>query len=163
MAWKVGKARRIVITNRLSDIEVVPAHNFVANVEACSAALDGFKRIDPTLKFKDWEEGTTGYRIERALADAARRCRVIVEREAQGSKRPTPRLTATIGLEDVECVHARAYDLTVKACTAAHKILARLDSTLVFAHWEDANGSSITKELARGGRKCKAVAEAELA
>jgi hypothetical protein len=162
MTRKVEKARRIVITNGLSDIEVVPAHNFAANVEACSAALAGFKRIDPTLKFKDWEEGTTGYRIERALADAARRCRVIVEREATGSKRQTPCISAVIGLEDVECVHARAYDLTVKACTAAHKILARLDSSLVFAHWEDAKGGSITNVLALAGRKCKAVAEAEL-
>lgn len=162
MARKVEKARRIVITNGLSDIEVVPAHNFAANVQACSAALEGFKRIDPTLKFKDWEDGSTGYRIERALADAARRCRVIVEREAEGSKRKTARITAAAGLEDLECVPAPAYDLTVKACAAAYKILTRLDSTLEFAHWESANGTSITKVLATGGRKVKAVVEAEL-
>lgn len=162
MTRKVEKARRIVITNGLSDLEVVPAHNFAANVEACSAALEGFKRIDPTLKFKDWEERTTGYRIERTLADAARRCRVIVEREATGSKRRTPCISAVIGLEDVKCVRVPAYDMTVKACTAAHKILARLDISLEFAHWEDANGNSITKVLALAGRKCKVIAEAEL-
>lgn len=163
MARKLEKARRFFITNGVTDIEVVPAHNFAANVQACSAALEGFKSIDPTLKFIDWEDGSTGYSIERALADAARRCRVIVERESEGSKRKTTRITAAVGLEDLECVPATAYDLTVKACAAAHKILVRLDSTLVFAHWESANGNSITKVLAAGGRKVKAVAEAELA
>ena len=163
MVRRVEKARRLIATSGMSEIEVVPAFNFTANVEACSAALEAFKGIDPTLMFKDWEDGTTGYSIERALADAARRCRVIAERESEGSKRKTSRIIVDAGLEDIECVLGSAFDLTVKACGKAHKILVRLDPTLKFLDWSNANGVSITKKLACAGSKCKAVVEAEQA
>ncbi|MBX6276943.1 hypothetical protein ISD62_18685 [Pseudomonas aeruginosa] len=162
MARKVEKARRLEVSAGSAELVCVPSDNFDFNVKACADAVAAFKRIDPTLAFKDWEEGTTGYSIERALADAARRCRVVTEREGETSSRRAARLKVfRPGQDDLECVKASDYDKVVKACAAAAKILARLDPDLNFRDWQDGSGRIIEKVLAPAARKCKAVADAE--
>ncbi|HDS1678903.1 TPA: hypothetical protein QEM39_000371 [Pseudomonas putida] len=59
MARKVEKARRIAVSAGSAELICVPSDNFDFNVKACADAVAAFKRIDPTLAFKDWEEGTT--------------------------------------------------------------------------------------------------------
>ncbi|MFV3332612.1 hypothetical protein ACNFIA_16870 [Pseudomonas sp. NY15437] len=162
MARKPQKARRIEVCSGAADITCVSAEDFEASVEACSSALEAFKRIDPTLAFKDWEEGPTGYSIERALADAARRCRVVSEREQDGSSRRTARLSVfRAGQEDLQCIPLVAYEKTLKACAAAAKILGRLDPQFSFKDWADSNGTSIERKLAAAARKCKDITDAE--
>ncbi|HHH9443039.1 TPA: hypothetical protein ACP32N_005027 [Pseudomonas aeruginosa] len=162
MTRKVEKARRLEVSTGASELLCVSAEDFESSVEACTLALDAFRRIDPTLAFKDWEEGTTGYSIERALADAARRCRVAVDREREGSERRTARLAVfRPGQLDLQCIPLTVYEKTLKACAAAAKILGRLDPDLTFKGWTDGNGTSIERKLAVAARKCKAITDAE--
>lgn len=164
MVRKVAKARRIEVSTGAADITCVSADDFELSVEACSSALDAFKRIDPTLAFKDWEEGSTGYSIERVLADAARRCRVVSEREQEDSPRRTSRLSVfRAGQEDLQCIPLPAYEKSLKACAAAAKVMGRLDPELSFKDWADSNGASIERKLAVAARKCKDITDAEAA
>lgn len=164
MARKAQKARRIEVSSGAADITCDPAEDFESCVEACTSALEAFKRIDPTLTFKDWEEGSTGYSIERALADAARRCRVVSEREQDGAPRRTSRMSVfRAGQEDLQCIPLPAYEKTLQACAAAAKVLGRLDPQLSFKDWADSNGASIERKLATAARKCKDITDAEAA
>lgn len=164
MVRKVEKARRIEVSTGAADIKCISAADFEVCINACSSALDAFKRIDPTLSFKDWEEGSTGYKIERALVDAARRCRVVCEREKEGSSRRTSRMSVfRPGQDDLQCIPLPAYEKILKACAAAAKVLGRLDPQLTFKDWADANGTSVERKLATAARKCKDITDAEAA
>lgn len=156
------RAPRIGVLRGDTELVCVPANHFDRTVAACNAALTGFQLLDPTLAFKDWEEGTTGYCIERALSDAARRCRVIAECESHGHRRRTVRLSVfRAGQNDLQAVNFEAYDKSVRACRAAAKILSRLDPALTFKDWEDGQGRDISQQLAEAARQCKAVADVE--